>query len=159
MMGDALLLMGNLKWAGALKAVQGIGEIVLSVKDISDNGLNVDNALTAVRGLTNLAIGIGLFTGNIKAAAWGVAIQGFITVVRELPNVFEAIRTGDWSGVDKVALITGGLEILGGLVMALDVFSRLKGIFSSEMLQPLRPPLQTPPGTLTLPSAPAYLRS
>lgn len=128
MVGDALIMLGNLKIGGALKVIQGIGEIVIGISDIAANGLNVDNALTVVRGLTNVAIGIGVFTGNIKLAAWSVAIQGFTTIIREIATNWDAIKQGDWSGVDKVALIIGGLEILGGLVVALDVFSKLKGI-------------------------------
>ena len=128
MVGDALIMLGNLTVGGALKVIQGIGEIVIGISDIAANGLNVDNALTVVRGLTNVAIGIGVFTGNIKLAAWSVAIQGFTTIIREIATNWDAIKHGDWSGVDKVALIIGGLEILGGLVVALDVFSKLKGI-------------------------------
>ena len=128
MVGDALIMLGNLKVGGALKVIQGIGEIVIGISDIAANGLNVENALTVVRGLTNVAIGIGLFTNNIKLAAWSVAIQGFTTIIREIATNWDAIKQGDWSGVDKVALIIGGLEILGGLVVALDVFSKLKGI-------------------------------
>lgn len=128
MVGDALIMLGNLKVGGALKVIQGIGEIVIGISDIAANGLNVDNALTVVRGLTNVAIGIGVFTGNIKLAAWSVAIQGFTTIIREIATNWDAIKQGDWSGVDKVALIIGGLEILSGLVVALDVFSKLKGI-------------------------------
>ena len=128
MVGDALIMLGNLKVGGALKVIQGIGEIVIGISDIAANGLNVDNALTVVRGLTNVAIGIGVFTGNIKLAAWSVAIQGFTTIIREIATNWGAIKLGDWSGVDKVALIIGGLEILGGLVVALDMFSKLKGI-------------------------------
>lgn len=128
MVGDALIMLGNLKVGGALKVIQGIGEIVIGISDITANGLNVDNALTVVRGLTNVAIGIGVFTGNIKLAAWSVAIQGFTTIIREIATNWDAIKHGDWSGVDKVALIIGGLEILGGLVVALDMFSKLKGI-------------------------------
>lgn len=128
MLGDAFIILGNLKLGGALKAVQGIGEIVLAVKDMYDNGVNWDNALTAVRGLTNIAIAVEILTGNIKAAGWTVAIQGLTTIIRELATNWDAIKQGDWSGVDKVTLIVGGLEILGGLVVALDVFSKLKGI-------------------------------
>lgn len=128
MLGDAFMLLGRLDIAGALKIIQGVGEIVIGIKDIADNGLNVENALTVVRGLTNIAIGIGLFTNNIKLAAWSVAIQGFTIIIREIATNWDAIKQGDWSGVDKVALIIGGLEILGGLVVALDVFSKLKGI-------------------------------
>ena len=128
MVGDAAIVLGNVKLGGALKVIQGIGEIVASVKDISDNGVNWDNALSAIRGLTNIAIGISVLTGNIKAAGWLVAIQGFNTVIREIATNWEAIREGDWSGVDKVTLIVSGLEILGGLAVALDAFSKIKGI-------------------------------
>ena len=124
--GDALLLLGNLKVGSALKVVQGVGEIVVAIEDMSNNGINWDNALTAVRGMTNIAIGIGIFTGHIKAAAWGVALQGFTTVIQELRENWDAIKEGDWSGVDKVALIVGGLEILGGLLVAFDAFAKLK---------------------------------
>ena len=128
MVGDALILLGSLKVGGALKVVQGIGEIAVAIRDISENGVNWNNALTAVRGLTNIAIGIGVFTGNIKLAAWGVAIQGFTVIVREIATNWEAIKEGDWSGVDKATLIIGALEVLGGLAVALDAFSKLKSI-------------------------------
>lgn len=128
MVGDALIMLGGLKVGGALKVIQGIGEIVIGISDIAENGVNAENALTVIRGLTNIAIGIGVFTENIKLAAWSVAIQGFTTIIREIATNWDAIKQGDWSGVDKVALIIGGLEILSGLVVALDVFSKLKGI-------------------------------
>ena len=131
MVGDALITLGSLKVGGALKVVQGVGEIVVAIKDISESGVNWSNALTAIRGLTNIAIGIGAFTGNIKLAAWGVAIQGFTVIVREIAENWEAIKQGDWSGVDKVTLIIGALEVLGGLAVALDTFSKLKSISSA----------------------------
>ncbi len=128
MIGDSLILLGSYEWGGALKVIQGIGEICIAIKDISENGVDWDNATTAIRGLTNVAIGIGVFTGELKVAAWGVAIQGFNTVIEEIATNWEAIKKGDWSGVDKVALAVGAIEALGGLVVALDVFSKLKGI-------------------------------
>ena len=127
-LGDIFLMLGKLKIAGALKIVQGIGEIVLSVKDIANSGVNWDNATTAIRGLTNIAIGIGLFTKNLKVAAWATAIQGLTGVIEELAKNWEAIRQGDWSGVDKVTLIVSGLELIGGLVVALNTFSKIKDV-------------------------------
>lgn len=126
--GDCLIILGNLKIGGALKVVQGIGEIAVAIKNISESGVNWDNANTAIRGLTNIAIGIGVFTGNLKVAAWGLAIQGFTSIVTEIGANWDAIKQGDWSGVDKVTLIIGALEVLGGLAMALDVFSKLKEV-------------------------------
>lgn len=130
LVGDVLISLGNLKVGGALKVIQGIGEIMVAVSGIAQNGWNIDSALTAVRGLSNLAIGIGAFTGNIKVAAWGVVIQGFTGIIRELSANWEAIKQGDWSGVDKVTMIISAVEVIGGLVVALDVFSKLKGISS-----------------------------
>lgn len=128
MIGDSLTMLGSYKLGGALKVIQGIGEICIAIKDISENGVDWDNATTAIRGLTNVAIGIGVFTGNLKVAAWGVAIQGFNTIIEEIAMNWEAIKKGDWSGVDKVALVVGALEVLGGLAVALDVFSKLKSV-------------------------------
>lgn len=128
MMGDALILLGNLKFGGALKVVQGIGEIIIAIKDIADNGLNWDNATTAIRGLTNVAIGIGALTGHLKVAGWALAIQGFTSIIQEIANNWEAIKNGDWSGVDKATLVIGALEVLGGIATALGVFSKLKSV-------------------------------
>lgn len=128
MIGDAFIVLGNIKLGGALKVVQGIGEIAVAIKDISESSVNWDNANTAIRGLTNIAIGIGVFTGNLKVAAWGLAIQGFTSIITEIGANWDAIKQGDWSGVDKVTLIIGALEVLGGLAMALDVFSKLKEV-------------------------------
>lgn len=127
-LGDIFLMLGKLKIAGALKTIQGIGEIVLSVKDIADSGVNWDNATTAIRGLTNIAIGIGLLTKNLKVAAWATALQGLTGIIEELAKNWEAIRKGDWSGVDKVTLIVSGLELIGGLVVALNTFSKIKDV-------------------------------
>lgn len=124
--GDIFIMLGKLKFAAALKVIQGIGEIVIAVSDIAQSGINWDNATTAIRGLTNIAIAIGLFTGNLKVAGLAAAIQGFTTIIEELAENWEAIRQGDWSGVDKVTLIISGLEVLGGLALALDVFSKIK---------------------------------
>lgn len=126
--GDIFIMFGALKIGGALKIFQGIGEIIIAVNDIAKNGVNVDNALTAIRGLSNIAIGIGAFTGNLKLLGAGLILQGFTSVIRELSDNWDAIKQGDWSGVDKVTLIIGGLEILGGLAAALGAFSRLKSV-------------------------------
>ena len=126
MMGDALLLLGNLQWAGALKTVQGVLEIVNGIKDIADNGANVDNVTTVIRGLTNIAFSVGLFTKNAKLAGAALVIQGFTTIIREIADNWDAIKNGDWSGVDKATLATAAIEALGGIAVALGVFSKFK---------------------------------
>lgn len=126
LMGDCLLMLGQLKWAGALKAVQGIGEIVSGVSDISENGADIENVTTIVTGLSNLAIAVGLFTGNLKLAGAATAIQGFTSIIGEIGENWDAIKQGDWSGVDKATLVIGVIEVLGGIVTALGLFSKTK---------------------------------
>lgn len=126
MIGDALIVLGNVKTGAALKVVEGIGQIVGAIHDMSKNGVDWDNVMSTINGLSNVAIGIGLFTGNLKVAGWGMAIQGFTTVIDELKHIWEAIKTGDWSGVDYAALAIGVIEGLGGIAMALGVFSKIK---------------------------------
>ena len=128
MIGDSLMLLGSYELGGALKFIQGLGEICIAIKDITENGVNWDNAATAIRGLSNVAIAVGIFTDNIKLSAGAVVIQGFATILGEIDNIVEAIRTGDWSGVDKIALVIGIVEMLGGLVVAFDLFSKIKGV-------------------------------
>lgn len=139
MMGDAFIVLGNLKLGGALKIIQGIGEITIAIKDIFDNGWNVDNVTTYIRGLTNIAIGIGVLTGHLKVAGWALAIQGFTSIIQEIANNWEAIKNGDWSGVDKATLVIGALEVFGGIATALGVFSKLKAVKeSTESVQSVK---------------------
>lgn len=124
--GDVFTILGKTKLGGALKVVQGIGEITSAISDIANNGINWSNVTTTIRGLTNVAIGIGLFTGNIKLAGAMTAIQGFTTIIDELKNNWTAIKSGDWSGVDKATLLIGALQVLGGVLVAFDAFNKLK---------------------------------
>jgi len=131
MVGDIAIILGNTKLGASLKIIQGVGEIINAIEDIANNGINWDNALTAIRGLTNIGIGIGIFTGNLKLAGWSLAIQGFTAIIGELSENWEAIKNGDWSGVDIATMVVGILQALGGIAIALDVFSKVKGIASA----------------------------
>lgn len=126
MLGDAMLILGQVKTAGALKAIQGVLEIVSGIADIAENGLNMNNALTVVRGISNLTIAIGLIKGNFGVVGVGLALQGITTLIPQILNVIEAIRTGDWSGVDKVALVTGAVSAIAGIVMIIVKFKKVK---------------------------------
>lgn len=126
LMGDVLIMLGKLRWAAALKAVQGVGEIIGAISDMFKNRVDFDNVISVVRGLSNLAIGVGLFTSNWQLAGAATAFQGLTTVIGEIEKNWDAIKKGDWSGVDKGTLIIGAIEMLGGIVTALGVFSRIK---------------------------------
>ena len=125
-LGDVMILLGNVKTGGALKVIQGLGEIASAVADIAANGVDFTNITDLIRGLSNVAIGIGFLTGNTSLAGAGMIIQGFTTVIQELAENWEAIKQGDWSGVDKTTLIIGAITAIGGIVTALDVFHKLK---------------------------------
>lgn len=126
MIGDAFIMLGNIKIGGALKVIQGITEVVDGIRNISENGLNWDNARTAINGLTDVAIGIGLFTGHLQFAGGAMAVQGLTTIITEIGTNWEAIKNGDWSGVDKATLVIGAIEMLGGIVTAFGVFTKIK---------------------------------
>lgn len=128
MVGDIAVLGGKYKLGGALKLVQGVGEYASAIKDIADNGTNWENANTAIRGLTNITIGIGVLAGRLDVSGWAMAIQGLSSVITEIAANWEAIKKGDWSGVDKATLLIGAIQIMGGIATALDLFSKLKGI-------------------------------
>lgn len=124
--GDIFITLGKTKLGGSLKVVQGIGEIVSAISDIAKTGVDWDNMSTIITGLTNIAIGIGAFTKNAKLAGAATAIQGLTGVIEEVHDNWDAIKKGDWSGIDKAQLIISGLQILGGLVVAFDVFNKIK---------------------------------
>ena len=124
--GDALIVLGNVKTGAALKAVQGIGEIVSAISSISTDGVDITNVTDVIRGLSNIAIAVGLFTGNLKVVGTGMALQGFTTIIQEIGENWDAIKQGDWSGVDKATLVIGAIQALGGIVTALGVFNNLK---------------------------------
>ena len=129
--GDAFIILGKVDLGATLKIIQGVGEIVSACADIADNGVNWDNVSTAIRGVSNIGIGIGLLmmkTGGLKIVGWSLVAQGISGVIGEIGNIMGAIRTGNWDGVDKVTLIISAIEIIGGLAVAFDAFSKLKEV-------------------------------
>ena len=126
MIGDALIVLGNTKVGAGFKIMQGVGELVSSISDMSNEGVNWDNVTNAIRGVSNIGIALGLLTGNTKITGVSMVIQGITDCVNELSENWDAIKQGDWSGVDKATLVIGVIEVLGGIVTALGVFSKIK---------------------------------
>ena len=127
--GDIFTTLGKTKVGGALKVVQGVGEVVSAISDISKNGVNWDNVTTTIKGLTNVVIGIGLFSNTakgLKLAGVSLTIQGITKVVEELHDNWDAITKGDWGNVDKIGLLTGVLEVLGGVILSIKAFNDIK---------------------------------
>lgn len=131
MLGDSFIILGSLKIGGALKIVEGVGEIVIAIKDISDNGIKWSNVRTAVRGISNLAIGVGVITGNFKVAGIGLTLQGLITLIPQIGKVIKAIKTGDWDVVDWKDLVIGAIETIAGIVVALGIFKKTTSIIGN----------------------------
>ena len=126
LVGDAMITLGQVKTGGALKVVQGIGEIVSAIADMTEEGVNFDNAMDAARGVSNIVIGISAFTGKWQITGVAVALQGALGIIDELAENWEAIKSGDWSGVDKATLVISAIEVMGGIVTALGVFNKIK---------------------------------
>lgn len=139
--GDIFTILGKTKLGGSLKIIQGVGEIVSAISDISKNNVNWDNVTTIITGLTNVAIGIGVLTKNLKLAGYATALQGLTTAIEELHDNWDAIKKGDWSGVDKVQLVISGIQVFGGLLVAFDTFNKLKKgvnlVFAAENIKDL----------------------
>ncbi|MBR5199356.1 MAG: hypothetical protein IKW20_05950 [Bacteroidales bacterium] len=124
--GDAFIALGKVEVGGVLKVVQGIGECIVAIEDMSKNGADWENVNTAVRGMTNLAIGLGVLTGDWQMAGIAFTIQGLTSVISELATNWEAIKAGDWSGVDKAALVIGVIQAIAGIAVALGKLKMVK---------------------------------
>ena len=126
--GDVMTIFGQYKLGGALKIVQGVGNIVGGIKDMIDKGVNWDDAKLVTDGITNFAIGVGLLKGHLGVAGVATGIQGLTTVVDELRKNWKAIKKGDWSGVDKGAMATAAIQVVAGIGVAIYKFKKkLKG--------------------------------
>jgi hypothetical protein len=117
--GAALLMLGKIKTAGAMLVISGILGIMSSINDIINEGANFDNVTTLVKNVGLLVSGLGLAFGNFQVGGIGLVITGVTIIVRNFGDLVEAIRTGDWSGVDKVSLVAGVATTIAGLIMAI----------------------------------------
>ena len=125
-LGAAFLLFGNIKMAGAMLVISGLSGIVSAISDMVNNGINWDNALFLVKNIGLFLSGIGLFTKNTRLGGVGLIIAGATLIVDNLKGFLEAIRTGDWSGVDAVEIAAGALMVAGGFILTLKKFDQLK---------------------------------
>lgn len=126
-LGAAFLLFGNIKMAGAMLVISGLTGIVSAISDMVSNGINWDNALFLVKNLGLFLTGIGLLSEkNFKLAGIGLIISGATLIVDNLKGFIEAIRTGDWSGVDMIEVVAGALMMAGGFILTLKKLDQLK---------------------------------
>ena len=125
-LGAAFLLFGNIKMAGAMLVISGLSGIVSAISDMVNNGINWDNALFLVKNLGLFLSGLGLLTGNTQLGGIGLIISGATLIVDNLKGFIEAIRTGDWSGVDMIEVVAGALMMAGGFILTFKKLDALK---------------------------------
>ena len=126
MVGDVMIILGKTEIGGALKVVEGIGQLVSEIAKMSKEGVNAEGLLDVCNGLSNIVIGIGALTKNWKLMGVGMTLQGLTTIIDEIAENWEAIKKGDWSGVDIGVMVIGAIEVIGGIVTALGVFNKIK---------------------------------
>ena len=126
LIGDAMLALGKVETGSAFKLIQGVGEIASAMAGMSQTGFSVEGTMDVVRGVSNILIFVGAQTKNWKLTGVAMALQGGVAVIQELAANWEAIKAGDWSGVDKATMVISAIEILAGIVTALGVFNKVK---------------------------------
>ena len=107
--------LGNVLTLAAL-----IGGVFAAWK-ISSSVITAIDALKSFSSSHSTAAGVA---GGIVGA--GMAALGLATIILELKENWEAIKEGDWSGVDKVLLAIGAIEVIGGLITAYASLSSIK---------------------------------
>lgn len=110
--------LGKSEFAGVMLVISGLSGIASSVSDMIENGVDFDNATNLVRNLGIFLAGLGVLTNHPELTGIGLRLTGITLIVRNLDDVLEAIRTGDWSGVDKVEVVAGVALTIGGLLTA-----------------------------------------
>ena len=116
--GWAFTLLGHTKLGRVLIFVDGLGQIFLAIRDMSQNGVNMDNVLDMVHGLGNILTAVGLFINNPVLTGGGIVLSGITTIIEELRKNWDAIKQGDWSGIDFGLLAIGAIEAIGGVLIA-----------------------------------------
>lgn len=99
--------------AGVVLVVGGLAMLVLGIKDIMANGLNLKNGLLIIAGILATGLGISLLTGSFIPLLVA-AIVGVIAAVTMLGGTFENV-------------IGGVKQLLGGFVKF------FKGVFTGDM--------------------------
>lgn len=99
--------------AGVVLVVGGLAMLVLGIKDVMENGLNLKNGLLIIAGILATGLGISLLTGSFIPLLVA-AIVGVIAAVTMLGGTFENV-------------IGGVKQLLGGFVKF------FKGVFTGDM--------------------------
>lgn len=116
-LGAIEVLRGHDKIGGILILVEGIGKIAQGIKDFAtaDNWTDRFKAAEkAIDGIGGVILAIGVLKKNYALIGSGFTLQGLTGIIDELQKNWDAIKNGDWSGVNKVKLAVASIEVLGG---------------------------------------------
>ena len=116
-LGSIEVLKGNEKLGGILILVEGVGKIAQGIKDFAtaDNWTDRFKAAEkAIDGIGGVILAIGVLKKNYALIGSGFTLQGLSGIIDEIQKNWNAIKNGDWSGVNKVKLAVSSIEFLGG---------------------------------------------
>ena len=119
------LITGNVNFVGIGLLLSGLSETFVALKNLVTEGIDIAGILDVIEGLGKIAAGVGILQKNAKLAGAGLIVTGLTSIIGELAENWDAIRKGDWSGVDKVALAVGAIETLSGVILAIKGFSAI----------------------------------
>lgn len=122
------LLTNNWKMVGFGLVIQGLHDIIVGINSIVREGLNIDNAMKILDGIGKFIAGIGLLTGNLKLAGVGLMISGVSKIIKEMSALVKGFKTGDWSDVNWVSLITGAVEFVAGILLFFGIIKKLGNV-------------------------------
>lgn len=116
-LGAIEVLRGHDKIGGILILVEGVGKIAQGIKDFAtaDNWTDRFKAAEkAIDGIGGVILAIGVLKKNYALIGSGFTLQGLSGIIDEIQKNWNAIKNGDWSGVNKVKLAVSSIEFLGG---------------------------------------------
>ena len=116
-LGAIEVLRGHDKIGGILILVEGVGKIAQGIKDFAtaDNWTDRFKAAEkAIDGIGGVILAIGVLKKNYALIGSGFTLQGLSGIIDEIQKNWNAIKNGDWSGVNKVKLAVSSIELLGG---------------------------------------------
>lgn len=128
--GAVATLAGNTTLGGITFLISGITEMVDNINDIVENGLNVDNVTGTLHGLGLCVTAIVGFVNKSNKLATGISFTatGLVGIIGQIDDLYTAIKTGDWSGVDKVSLFMDAAFVIIGVVEIISHFSKHKSV-------------------------------
>lgn len=123
---DMLAISGKTQLAGAIQLLTSISELVRIIGDISRNGFTSDNAVDIIRLIGRVLIAaswLGIISGQWVGV--GLILNGVAIIFKNLDSLIKAIKTGDFSKVNKTEVVEGALLTIAGIFIAFSKFKKV----------------------------------